>query len=173
MSGATTILLSFFTDFGTPGKEKRGFITLRLDTNKETIHVGDITCVSPAYEARKRGLESQRFAKEALRHWDKRARATVPTLQRWWRLQVILRPLSEQPPPAVRRGCFRMQEAFQSFGKSSISQRDMALVFRKLGWQHSESDLQLLLNSYNSSDHLDFKEFVQWLVQPLPRAPIY
>lgn len=42
MAGATTILLSLFTNFGRPMKEKCEMVTLRLSGNKEKINVGSI-----------------------------------------------------------------------------------------------------------------------------------
>jgi hypothetical protein len=108
LSGATTILLTFFTDFAIPGREKRGCITLRLEDNKESIHVGDIQTVSPKWDARKRNVEAHVWAEGIFARWRREVDSVALFIQRWWRTQRVLQPFSSRRPAKFRRALVRV-----------------------------------------------------------------
>lgn len=174
LSGATTILLSFFTNFGVPGRERRGLITLRLESNKESIHVGDIEMVSPAWEAARSIAEAKLWAEATLEQWRSSAEAAAPTLQRWWRLQRLLQPLSLQPPPRMRRERFRMLKLFGNWDLSAggfIKRDTLVKVLRDVGVPVAEEDLRAMLElQCESSGNVNYQGFIQWLFSRAARA---
>eukprot|EP00930_Biecheleria_cincta_P096982 TRINITY_DN88742_c0_g1_i1.p1 TRINITY_DN88742_c0_g1~~TRINITY_DN88742_c0_g1_i1.p1 ORF type:complete len:493 (-),score=78.55 TRINITY_DN88742_c0_g1_i1:16-1296(-) len=172
LSGATTILLTFFTDFAIPGREKRGCITLRLEDNKESIHVGDIQTVNPQWDARKRSVEAHIWAEGIFARWRREVDSVTLSIQRWWRTQRVLQPFSSRRPAKFRRALVRVMATRPPLNVEQKALLDQ--VFAKMdepGWgidATPSSVMRFLAELYMVSDEQTTRKYLDILQAAYP-----